>query len=66
MGCGIVKNNLVFPTLKEAYGSTSTCVNICTLVSTWEREMKDRRTHMVGKTVAVIAVKKRFELLQIL
>ena len=48
------------------YGSTPTCANICTIVSTCEREMTKRRTCTVREKVAVLAVKKRFELLQIL
>ena len=61
-GWGIVKNNLVFQTLKVAYGSTPTCANICTIVSTCQREMTKRRMCMVCEKVAVLAVKKLFGL----
>ena len=39
LGWGIVKNNSVFQTLKVANGSTATCANISTIVSTCEWKM---------------------------
>ena len=58
-GWGIVKNNSVFRTLKVAYGSIKTCVNI----STCEREMIESETCTVNEKGAVLAVIKRFDLL---
>ena len=40
--------------LKVSYGTITTCANICTIVSTNEREIREM--------VAILAVKKRFEL----
>ena len=63
-GQGIVKNKGAFHTLRVLYGSTLTFANICATVSTCEREMTKRRLYTVLERVAVLAVKKQFELLQ--
>ena len=62
-GVGHCQKQLVFRNLKVAYGSTPTCTNIYTIVSTCEQEITKRRTYMAHGKVAVLGVKKQFELL---
>ena len=57
VGGALSENNSVFRTFKVAYGSTPPCANICTIVSTCEREMTERRTSTVPGKVAVLSVK---------
>ena len=48
-GMGHCQKNSNFRPLEEAYGSSPTCTNICTIVSTCERRMTKRRTCKVRK-----------------
>ena len=66
MGHLLNKVNLgVGQIVKVAYGSTPTCANIGTIVSTCEQETKERRTCTVSERVAVVTVEEQFEFIHI-